>query len=88
MARVIEDGEWEIPAAGWRFHKRLLDRWCDGQIRELKANHDFPPAMAFEEIRARLRRAAFLRETTIHVWPTGTGNIMIQMFPAGSSLRS
>jgi hypothetical protein len=88
MARVIEDGEWEIPVLGWRFHKRTLDHWCDGKIRELVPNRDFPPAMPVDEVKRRLRRSAFLRDTTVNVWPKGNGNIMIQMFPEGSSYRS
>lgn len=88
MARVIEDGEWEMPAERFRFRKRILDRWCDGRIRELKANYDFPPKLPFEEVERRLRRAAFLRDTSVNVWPTGTGNIMIQMFPEGSRYGS
>jgi hypothetical protein len=82
MAQV--DEAWQIPIAGWRFRKRILDRWCDGRIRELRSNLDFPPAMPFEEVRRRLRRAAFLRDTSVNVWPKGDGNIMIQMFPEGS----
>ena len=86
MATIDED--WQIPVAGWRFRKAILDRWCDGRIRELTPNRDFPPAMPFEEIKRRLDRAATLRDTVAYVWPTGEGGrIRIKMEPMGSTLR-
>ena len=84
---AVIDDDWQIPVAGWRFRKAILDRWCDGRIRALKPNQDFPPAMPFDEVKRRLQRAAFLRETTVNVWPRGDGYIMIQMFREGSQLR-
>jgi hypothetical protein len=81
MAYIVP---WDIPALGFRFLKRQLNAFCDGQQRLLLAGRDFPRGMAFEDVRHRLKKAAQVRDTTVHVWPDGEGNVNILMMPKGS----
>lgn len=83
MAEIVTDPDVFIPVDQFKFHKQHLDSWCDGQMRVLVANKDFPRDMPLDTIRARLKAAARYRDAPVDVWPTGDGNLYLIFGPPG-----
>ena len=83
MAEIVTDPDVFIPVEKFKFHKQHLDSWCDGQLRLLVANKDFPRAMSLDQVRTRLKAAARYRDAPVDVWPAGDGNLYLIFGPPG-----
>lgn len=83
MAEIVNDPEVFIPVEKFKFRKHRLDEWCDGRMRLLVANKDFPREMSLEQIRARLKAAARYRDAPLDLWPAGNGNLYLIFGPPG-----
>ena len=88
MAEIVTDPDVFIPVELFKFHKHHLDRWCDGTVRLLVANKDFPRAMPLETVKARLKAAARYRDAPLDVWPDGNGNLFMVLGPTGPGAYS
>jgi hypothetical protein len=69
-----------MPDEAFRFHKRELDRWCDGKERKLTPGVDFPASFELAKIKLRLVQAAMKRDVDIAVWYLD-GNVHFAMVP-------
>lgn len=83
MAEIVTDPEVFIPVKLFKFRKAALDAWCDGQLRILVANKDYPREMPLDTVRARLKAAARYRDAPMDVWPTADGNLYLIFGPPG-----
>jgi len=69
-----------MPTEVFKFHRRELDRWCDGREHVLRPGRDYPPDLDRYEIKRRLVLAASKRDVDITVWFLD-GNVHFLMAP-------
>ena len=83
MAEIVTDPDIFIPVELFKFRKAQLDAWCNGQVHLLVANKDFPRAMTFDQVKARMKAAARYRDCRLELWPDGAGNLYLIFGPPG-----